>query len=367
MQRQIEIQSFFHNGDQHVCGYGNPHLRFDGVLRRAEESLDTQVLLDPFEEEFHLPAAFVQFANSQRWKRSIVGKEYQASAFGICISDTSEPLRIMLLRVENHEFDQLIAHQPGTSIYRIGIDAAKLGIRFGSCDKEAAGLMQAVETREVEISSIHHIESSRFWHKQIQDADILHLAVADMNEGRNGTSQIQKSMEFDSSLCFSEFCPWEQCKTQIDGSGIQSIDGFREIDSQRFLSIKLSCNADERLSKFEIDSPIPAFVGVGYCTATDLSTNSQVVEFGRLGTETGFDVPQTFPVCQLGKGHAQKMIQTVEAAYIEVAAMLLHDTTESMPRCIFHHLGENEFASEHSHLPDMSGKRDPKSMAYSSR
>ena len=48
MQRQIEIQSFFHNGDQHVCGHGNPHLRFDGVLRRAEESLDTQVLLDPF-------------------------------------------------------------------------------------------------------------------------------------------------------------------------------------------------------------------------------------------------------------------------------------------------------------------------------
>ena len=61
------------------------------------------------------------------------------------------------------------------------------------------------------------------------------------------------------------------------------------------------------------------------------------------------------------------MIQTVDAADIEVAARLLHDTTESMPRRIFHHLGENEFATEHRNLPDMSEKRDPKSIAYSSR
>ena len=160
MQRQIEIQSFFYNGDQHVSGHSNPHLCFDGVLGRAEESLDAKVLLDPFEEEFHLPAAFVQFANSQRWKRSIVGKEDQASAFGIRISNAPEPLRISLLRVENYEFDQLIAHEPSTSIHRIGIDAAELGIGFNSCDEEAAGLMQAVEMRAVEITSIHHIESS---------------------------------------------------------------------------------------------------------------------------------------------------------------------------------------------------------------
>ena len=38
------------NGDQHVGCYGNPYLRLHGVLADAEEGLDAQVLLDPFEE-----------------------------------------------------------------------------------------------------------------------------------------------------------------------------------------------------------------------------------------------------------------------------------------------------------------------------
>ena len=36
-----------------------------GIFTGAEEGLDTQMLFDPFEEEFDLPAAFVQLSDSQ--------------------------------------------------------------------------------------------------------------------------------------------------------------------------------------------------------------------------------------------------------------------------------------------------------------
>lgn len=361
------MQTLFYNGDQNICGYGNPYLRLDGILGCAEESLDSKMLFDPFEEEFHLPSAFVKSADCQSWKRGVVGKEHQASSVGICISDTSKPLWIALLGVENQKIDQLIAHHAGAAIHRHGIDAAELEVGFGPCDKETSGLMHAVETLEVEIPTIHYIESSCFGNKQIQDVDVVHLAVADMDESWDSTTQIQKSMQFHRSLRFAELGPREHCQTEIYSSGIQSIDGFRELDGQGLLSIKPSCDADESLSEFEIDSPISDFVGVGYCTATDLASNSQVIELGRLCTQTGFDVSQTLSVCQLSKGHAQKMIQATETANVEVAAMLLHRAAESMPRCIFHHLGENEFASEHGHLPEISGKRDQNSLSYSSR
>ncbi len=52
----IKMQSFFRDSDQHIGRYGNPYLRLDGVLAGAEKHLDAQVLLDPFEEQFHLPA-----------------------------------------------------------------------------------------------------------------------------------------------------------------------------------------------------------------------------------------------------------------------------------------------------------------------
>jgi hypothetical protein len=44
------------DGEEGVGGYGIPALRLHGVLARAEEGLDSQVLLDPLEEQFDLPA-----------------------------------------------------------------------------------------------------------------------------------------------------------------------------------------------------------------------------------------------------------------------------------------------------------------------
>ena len=54
MQRQIEVQLLFDNGYHHVGSYGDPHLTSDGVLGSAEEALDAQVLLDPFEQRYDI-------------------------------------------------------------------------------------------------------------------------------------------------------------------------------------------------------------------------------------------------------------------------------------------------------------------------
>ena len=54
---------------------GNPYLGLHGVFGRAEEGLDMQVLFDPFEEQFHLPAAFVELCNGDRWQRKTVDEE----------------------------------------------------------------------------------------------------------------------------------------------------------------------------------------------------------------------------------------------------------------------------------------------------
>src|SRR4030043_1229800 len=61
----FEIEFFLDNGDQHVHADRDPYLGLDGVDGRAKKRLDTQILLDPFEEEFYLPAAFVKFGNDQ--------------------------------------------------------------------------------------------------------------------------------------------------------------------------------------------------------------------------------------------------------------------------------------------------------------
>ncbi len=58
---------------QHVHAHRDPDLRLDRVGRRAVESLDPQVLLDPLEEQLHLPAAFVELRDGEGWEDEVVG------------------------------------------------------------------------------------------------------------------------------------------------------------------------------------------------------------------------------------------------------------------------------------------------------
>ena len=58
------MEFFFDDGDQHIGGDSAPDLRLDGVLAGAEKALDAQVLFDPFEEEFDLPAAAIKLGDT---------------------------------------------------------------------------------------------------------------------------------------------------------------------------------------------------------------------------------------------------------------------------------------------------------------
>lgn len=70
----------FDDGKQHVGGHGTPDLRLHRVLARAQKALDAQMLLDPFEEQRHLPAALVQRGKGQRRQRRVVGQKHQRLA-----------------------------------------------------------------------------------------------------------------------------------------------------------------------------------------------------------------------------------------------------------------------------------------------
>jgi hypothetical protein len=54
------LSRFFDDGHEHVDGYSDPDLSFDRVFGDAEESFDTQMLFDPFEEQFNSPAQTVE-------------------------------------------------------------------------------------------------------------------------------------------------------------------------------------------------------------------------------------------------------------------------------------------------------------------
>ena len=71
-QTQFEVKFFLDYRHQNINAYSNPDLSFHCVLGRAQKCFDTQILLDPFEKDFYLPAAFVKLCNHKGRQRKVV-------------------------------------------------------------------------------------------------------------------------------------------------------------------------------------------------------------------------------------------------------------------------------------------------------
>ena len=127
------MQTFFGDSDEDVSGDRDPYLGLDGILAGAQESFDTQMLLDPFEEQFDLPALLVKCRDHLRLEGEIVGQK--GDAFSGLVLDDDAPQRrgIVLARIENRQYARLIAHDVARgSIDRMRISSFELRIAFGS-------------------------------------------------------------------------------------------------------------------------------------------------------------------------------------------------------------------------------------------
>ena len=110
VERCLQAQPLPDDRDQHVDRHRDPDLRLHGVLRGPVESLDAQVLLDPLEEQLHLPAALVESTDRQRRQRRLVGEEDQPLAcLGIPEADPSQVLWVVAPRDVSVQRDGLIA------------------------------------------------------------------------------------------------------------------------------------------------------------------------------------------------------------------------------------------------------------------
>jgi hypothetical protein len=68
----FELQFLAEDGHQDINAHGDPHLGLHRVDRVAVERLDPEVLLDPLEEQFDLPATAVKLCDGQGGQFEVV-------------------------------------------------------------------------------------------------------------------------------------------------------------------------------------------------------------------------------------------------------------------------------------------------------
>ena len=185
----------------------------------------------------------------------------------------------------------------------MGIQPPKLKVALRAGHEEGKTLGQEIQPREVEIPAIHDVKGTGFRKDLVQDVDIVHLAVADPDECRDVAPEIEQGVELDGCLRLAEVSPREHGKTQIDRRGIEGIDGLVQFDPEIVLGVQTSGDLDQDLSDIGIDPPVSCLVGVRERASGHVGANPHVIQFALLCPKTGFDVPQAFPIRELGKSH----------------------------------------------------------------
>ena len=140
-----QSESFFDDGDQNVYSDGDPDLGFNGVGRISKETLNTQVLLDPFEEQFNLPTVLVNGGDGLTRNRKIVSDEDEVFVdIGGEVMHATHGDRVSFQALASLQEDRLIAAHTRGRIDRAGIPSAKLEIVLGAENKEGQRLLETI-------------------------------------------------------------------------------------------------------------------------------------------------------------------------------------------------------------------------------
>ena len=349
MKTVRQMQAFLGNGDQHVSADGDPDLRFDRVLVGAIKRLDAQVLLDPFEKQFDLPALAVQVCNQLGLESEVVGQKSYSLARLVLDDHTSQRGGIVLTGIKDGQHTCLVAHDVRVGpVHGVGVAPLELGIGLGTGDEEGVGLMNHKQSLEIQVPTIEQVIGARLDVQQVQGVDLVGLAVADVNESGYGAAQVQQGMQFDSRLVRAKRCPRINRQAQVYRRGIEGVDGCIQVDRHRVLGIQRARHGDQVLREVGVDLPRPGRIGVGQGVARNgLAAQTHVIQPLGLRTQIDLYVAQRLAVGQLSKGHGQELVHAGEVLNLVIAAVSGHASTESAQGQKRHELRENKLALVH--------------------
>ena len=270
-------------------------------------------------------------------------------------ADAPEFRRVGLGRVPSSEDDGLVTDQARGAVDRRGIEPPEAEVPLGPDDEYGPGIMEAFEAFEVNVSPVEDIDRSRLGEEEVEDTNVVYAAVGDPDPGGDVAPEVQQGVQFDGPLRRSEGSPGEEGEAEVDGAGIQGIDGLIEFDVEGFAGVQTPRLGDQHLSEFGVDAPVSPLVGIGQGAARHLAAKTHVVEFVGNGAQAYFDVPQASPVRELRKGHRQELVPVAEATSTEPAGVPAHAAAEGFNRNEVHELGEH--GAPLVHLPLLGGRK----------
>ena len=334
-------------GHHQVNADCDPDLSSCGVLGCPEKCFDAQVLFDPFEEQFDLPAAFVNGSDGLYWQIEVICQEDQAlSSLSIKEADPSEFFRVVSFTFISAQPNGLIAAQTAGLVDWTRLTQAKSHIAFCADDKVGVRTFDSKEPVKVKVSPAENIDASSFKKHLIHEMDIMNRSVCNLHEDRYRTSQINLSVELNRSFGFAEMSPRKHRQTQINRGGVDGINNLVDVESVGVFAIKSSRLANQNLSECFVNTPVTMLVCISEISSCDVASDAHRVEM-RTSPQTGFNISKTLSESDLSKSHGEKLISGSHAFTRSRHRVKLHAAIELLTMDEIGDLSKNKAAGVH--------------------
>jgi hypothetical protein len=239
--------------------------------------------LYPFEEQLDLRTVPVQGCDGLRWQYILLLKDRRLSCLRALEFGAPQVLGVDLVDILPIERSGLIADKARGSVCRGSAHTPDGYTALGTSHEEGGVLVHGVHAREVQIVPVHYVVSTRLDGQHVQHLHIVHLAVADMDEGRNCATQVLNGVHLVGGLGVAKRCPVDHTQTKVDGCKVQGVDGGIQIQAHGFLRIKSEGSLDQSPRLSTVSAPFASVHGIGQCRACRNVAYAHVKKFGLIG------------------------------------------------------------------------------------
>lgn len=221
----VEFEVMLNDSDEAVGDDGHMNLDAHSVLGFSPECLDSKVLLDPFEKEFHLPSISIQ-------KRNVFGREIEVvGVVGKCplqfrsvVDDPPKLRRVVFSVILSGEADCLVSDNVVIAFEEVlSRDDLVFRMSLFTDDEKCSGLLDNEESCKVKVSSIKHIAGQWLVCEPVHGVDIVDSGISDSIENRYLCDDVDLGVDSDARICRPKLRPTEYRQAKIDGCGVDGV------------------------------------------------------------------------------------------------------------------------------------------------
>ena len=323
------LKIMLNDGNEAVGDDGHVYLYADCIFGFSPETLDLEVLLDPFEKQLHLPPVFIEQGDVLRTEVEVVRIVDEASMKLWCIIDnSSDNTGILFLILLLGEANGLVFEYIVCSVENaLAIDNLIYRLALLPDDKESSEYINPIESGKVEVASVKHIARQRLVCEPVHRVDIMHLGIGDSVENRNLCDDINLSMDSDARLCASELCPSEYGHAEINSRRVDGIESSMQLELLRDASgLGNRHHVESELLK---DTMVSESIGLRqHLSVNGLMAKSEVFRLLSMGGCHICEFPETTTPHQLAEHQNQQMVPVRHGPAFGPVAKLGYDAVE---------------------------------------